>query len=133
MELQTEPMEDSGLSSKVQEAEEPGTEPARLAVVSDGVVTRREQAPRPARYEPPAVPAKPVPVWDRVPLRDAGKYVGEKLRVVTTDGTVLEGRLVGEDVNELRFERRITAGTMAVHVARSEVLSLHKSRKRRRS
>jgi uncharacterized integral membrane protein len=133
MELQIEPMEDSGLSSEVQEAEEPETEPVRLAVVTDEVVTRREQAPRPARYEPPAVPAKTVPTWSTVPLRDVGKYVGEKLRVVTTDGNEFEGRLVGEDVNELRFERRIAAGTMAIHVVRSEVRSLHKVGKRRRS
>jgi hypothetical protein len=125
-----------GMLQEAQQPEEPDVEPARRAVVTGGtdeVATPREQAPRTASYEQPAAPTKPVSNWDTIRMRDVGKYVGEKLRIVTTDGNEFDGRLISENSNELLFERRISAGTLTVHVARSEIRSLSKSKKRRRS
>jgi len=124
-----------GMLREAQPAEEPDTEPVRRAVVTGGtdeVVTRRE-ASRTVNYEPPVAPTKPVSNWSTVPMRDVGKYVGERLRVVTLDGNEFEGRLISENGSELLFERRISAGTLTIHLARSEVRSLLKSKKRRRS
>jgi hypothetical protein len=145
MEQHIERMDDAGLLNEADKAElktmvrdtqqtEPDAEPVRPAVVTreGGVAPTREPAPRTASYEPPA-PTKPVSPWETVSMRNVGKYVGEKLRVVTTDGNEFEARFIGETADELLFERRISAGTLAIHVARSEVRSLQKNKKRRRS
>lgn len=70
-------------------------------------------------------------VRDLIHVWEIGNHVGERVRVTTTDGNEFVGVFRGQTGSELRFEKRLTSGTIDVFVDRSEVSSLHRVRRSR--
>jgi hypothetical protein len=80
---------------------------------------------------PPTESTTPVAVnRDVISVREIGEHVGEKMRVVMTDGNELVGRFVGQSGDELKFERRLTSGSLVVHVSKSDIRSLQRVKRR---
>lgn len=123
-----------GMLHEMQQDEAPAPEPAPLtAALATADALDRSRTPAGAAAAVVADPVGPTSraatrasrTRDVIPLWEVGSYVGEKLRVVRNNGTQIEGRLGGETDDALRFERRISAGTIDIHVSKQQIRSIH--------
>jgi hypothetical protein len=113
-------------------APEPATDAPALSAALDPARTtpqpRTGTATVSVAAEPSSVkttPPKDYRTRDVVYLRDIDDHVGERLRVVMTDGGELTGRYMGRKGDDLQFARRLSSGSMDVWIGEDEVQSLH--------
>ena len=94
--------------------------------------TRTEPEPTPvATITPSAVSTTRITkARDVIPLREIDQHVGVKMRVVLNDGVEYVGRYVDQSDGKLRFERRITSGSIDVHVNKEDIRSISKIKER---
>lgn len=72
------------------------------------------------------IPANLYPEEGPIGFDSARRYVGEKLRVVGTNGSTLSARLVAADPQRLRFEKSLGNGTATFEFTPDEVLRLER-------
>jgi hypothetical protein len=72
--------------------------------------------------EPVTAPEPTEPGWRSVPLEDAGRWIGQTVRVTLSTGRVVEGRLERvEDGEELEVTRMVNGGEVAYPMAQRAV------------
>jgi hypothetical protein len=62
--------------------------------------------------------------YNEIPVRQAGNYVGQSMRIHGTDGTDTHGRLKSAEADVLVFERHLGSGTFAFEVPKNEIQTL---------
>jgi hypothetical protein len=62
--------------------------------------------------------------YESVPLRDAGRYVGESIRIIERDGLRYKGTLAKSDGSSLVVERILAAGTVTFEISKAEIEAL---------
>jgi hypothetical protein len=150
MDQQIERMEDSGLLSEADAAKLRETQAQMQVTVhetdgdmdADALNAALDRADSLPQREPPRTAPAPEPEStitasavsttrirtnrDVIPLRDIDSHVGKKMRITMKDGSEYVGRYVDQADGELRFERRISSGSIDVHITKADIRSIHR-------
>jgi 4-amino-4-deoxy-L-arabinose transferase-like glycosyltransferase len=110
-----QPAETNALQAAV-EAVPASSEQTRTTDTVRTLKVRSEPAPKPA----PTVVAP----GGIIPMRQAGNYVGKRLRVKLRDGHEYEGTLASWNSEDLQLDHHLPGGVVAIHLVRSEIRSL---------